>query len=326
MNIHTGIVLLEVCYKVLSTIILMQIEDGIKWHPGIHGFRHRRGTGTCILEAKLRMQLASSLCQPLCQIILDLSKAYDMLNREFTMSLLEAYGVGPNTRSIIDAIWEHELMAPKSGSCFGTPFHAYRGVRQGDVISPIIFNIAVDAVLREWDVQISEEHLTGLSAFFYADDGCIDGDDDGNVQEGLNIITKLFLRMGLRMNCKKTKAMIHFGHSTSRCQSPAGYAHRYDKSLPSGRERAVQKVTCSKCNVPVNRQYLTIHMHEQHGFPMLQVPESPPYHPSQRYLVDFPVERVETHCPVDDCPAHPKTREKLRRHFSTRNPDDGVAR
>jgi hypothetical protein len=66
-----------------------------------------------------------------------------MLNRNRTMSLLKAYGLGPNTgtRSIIHTLWEHELMAPKSGSCFGTPLHAYRGVRQGDIISPIIFNV-----------------------------------------------------------------------------------------------------------------------------------------------------------------------------------------
>jgi hypothetical protein len=142
-----GIVLLEVCYKVISTIIVMQIESGIKWHPGIHGFIHKRGTGTCILEAKLRMQLASYLCQPLFQIFLDLSKAYDNLDHEHIMSLMEAYGIGPHTQLIINALWEHELMVPKSADCFGIPFHPTRGVRQGDVISPLLFNIAVDAVL-----------------------------------------------------------------------------------------------------------------------------------------------------------------------------------
>jgi hypothetical protein len=148
------------------------------------------------------------------------------------MSLLEAYGLGPHTRSIIDALWEHELMAPKSGSCFGSPFHAYCGVRQGDVISPIIFNIVVDVVLHEWDAQVQAAHLTGLTIFFYANDGRIDGDDDTNVQEGLNIITELFLRMGLHMNSKKMKAMIHMHHSPFHGMSSTAYACCYDKSLP----------------------------------------------------------------------------------------------
>jgi outer membrane protein assembly factor BamD (BamD/ComL family) len=73
----------------------------------------------------------------------------------------------------------------------------------------------VDAVLREWDARVSAEHLTGLAVFFYADNGHINGDDNSHVQEGLNIITELFQQMGLQMNLKKTKAMIHFGHSTS---------------------------------------------------------------------------------------------------------------
>jgi hypothetical protein len=34
------------------------------------------------------------------------------------------------------------------------------------------FNIAVDAVLQEWHVQVTTAHLlTGLSAFFCADNG-----------------------------------------------------------------------------------------------------------------------------------------------------------
>jgi hypothetical protein len=47
-------------------------------------------------------------------------------------------------------------MVPKSGDCFGKPLHPTHGIRQGDVISNILFNIAVDAVLQEWDVQVTK--------------------------------------------------------------------------------------------------------------------------------------------------------------------------
>jgi hypothetical protein len=131
-------------------IIHLRLQAVIDFHPSLHGFHQCRGTGTCILEAKLQMQLASYLCQPLYQIFIDLTKAYDTLDRGHTLSLLEAYGIGPHIHSIIQAVWDLETVVPKSGRCFGIPFPAWRGVRQGDIISPIIFNIIVDAVVREW--------------------------------------------------------------------------------------------------------------------------------------------------------------------------------
>jgi hypothetical protein len=143
-------------------------------------------------------------------------------------------------------------------------------------------------------VQVTTAHLTGLSAFFYADDGWIDGNDSDNVQEALNIMTKLFLRLGLRMNPTKTKAMIYFGHAASHSMSPSGYAHQYDKSLPTLHDQILQKVTCPKCNKLMNHQSLTIHLHEIHKLPSLQIPEIHCSDSGWQYIVDFPVQNVQT--------------------------------
>jgi hypothetical protein len=64
----------------VSTIIHLHLQDAIEFHPALHGFLQGRGTGTCILEAKLQMQLAFYTWQPLYQIFIDLSKAYDTDN------------------------------------------------------------------------------------------------------------------------------------------------------------------------------------------------------------------------------------------------------
>jgi hypothetical protein len=156
---YRGIALLEVIYKLVSMIIHLRIQAKIEFHKAIHGFWCKRGTGTCILEAKLQMQLALFLGHPLYQILLDLTKAYDTLDRKRTLSLLEAYGLGPNILSVIATVWDHELIVPKSGGCFGTPFSAHHGVQQGDIISLVIFNIVIDAVICEWYIRIEMSHI-----------------------------------------------------------------------------------------------------------------------------------------------------------------------
>ena len=71
-----------------------------------------------------------------------------------------------------------ELIIPKSGGYFGEPFHAWRGVRQGDIISPVIFNIVVDAIVREWYAyEFGTVIEDTLQTTFYADDGRLSGTD-----------------------------------------------------------------------------------------------------------------------------------------------------
>jgi hypothetical protein len=53
----------------------------------------------------------------------------------------------------------------KASGYYGDPFGVTRGVTQGDPVSPTIFNIVVDAVVRYWLSQVcgAEAALSGLS-------------------------------------------------------------------------------------------------------------------------------------------------------------------
>jgi hypothetical protein len=317
---YHGIALLEVVYKLVSMIIHLRLQAVIDFHP-LHGFRQRRGTGTCILEAKLHMQLASYLCQPLYQIFVDLTKAYDTLDRSRTLSLHEAYGIGPHIRSIIQAVWDLEMIVPKSGGYFGIPFPAWRGVHQGDIISPIIFNIIGDAVVREWYFRMGDDNT---QTFFYTDDGRLAGTDPATIQKGLTLIVELFKCMNLHLNTDKTKAMIMFPHASSRQESREAYTCRFDQSLPTHKERSLQKVNCPQCNRRMNQQFLPIHQHEAHGIPLLCIPIVPTQDTSQLYHVDFPENVKRVPCPVPNCPYSAPTQTLLQRHFSRLHDSDVI--
>jgi hypothetical protein len=42
-------------YKLVSAVINNRLTEKISFHDAIHGFRTKRGTGTALIEAKLRM-------------------------------------------------------------------------------------------------------------------------------------------------------------------------------------------------------------------------------------------------------------------------------
>ena len=47
-------------------------------------------------------------------------------------------------------------MVARAGSYYGKGFKGERGVTQGDLLSPTIFNVVVDAVVRHW-LQIATQ-------------------------------------------------------------------------------------------------------------------------------------------------------------------------
>ena len=200
-NQFRGIALLDVLYKLVSRIIHTRINNSISYHDSLHGFRRNRGTTTAIAELKLCMRTTRMDKNKNARytIFLDLTKAYDTLDRPRTVEILKAYGVGPNIIHIITQTWEMDRMIPKQAGCYGKEFETSRGVRQGDIMSPTVFNIVVDAVIKYCEAMFHVKHPDKEmpKIIFYADDGVISGRDALLVQSMLDIYSDAFQRVGL---------------------------------------------------------------------------------------------------------------------------------
>ena len=144
-------------WKVVAAIINFRFTASITYHDFLHGFRECRGTGTTTLEAKLLQQLAALREEVLYVIFLELHKAYDALDRSRCLEILEVYGVGPKARKLLQTYWHRLTVVARAGGYYGTAFRGERGVTQGDPLSPTIFNVVVDAVVRHWVHGVVEE-------------------------------------------------------------------------------------------------------------------------------------------------------------------------
>ncbi len=69
--------------------------DAFGLHDSLHGCRNKRRTGTAIIKAKLAQQLLYLELKPFYGIFLDLHKAFDVMDRERCILILEGYRAGP---------------------------------------------------------------------------------------------------------------------------------------------------------------------------------------------------------------------------------------
>ena len=174
--------LMEVMWKVVAAILNRRLMTSITFHDFLHIFRAVRGTGTATLEAKLLQKLAALREEFLYVVFLDLHKAYYALDRSRCLEILEGYSVGPRARRLLQTYWRRLTMVASSDGYYGTALHGYRGVTQVDPLSPIIFNVVVDVVVRNWvTVLVAGTEKWGepvkegrhRAALFYAENGMV---------------------------------------------------------------------------------------------------------------------------------------------------------
>ena len=96
-----GIVLVEVLWKAVASLLNCRLVSAIMFHDVLHWFRAGRGEGTAALKAKLLQYITAMREVVLFEVFLDLRKAYTALYQERSLDLLTAYGVRPRTVRLI---------------------------------------------------------------------------------------------------------------------------------------------------------------------------------------------------------------------------------
>jgi hypothetical protein len=270
---YRGIGLLEPLWKVVERIMDQQLNV-LPLHEALHGCWSGRGTGMAILEAKLAQQLAHLEQEPFYGVFLNLKKVFDAMDRERCLLILEGYGTGLNMVRLICNFWRDATMVCHASRNHGGPFRAGRGMTQGGPLSAKLFNILVDAVVREWLCQLHDSGIVdpeeldllmaAFFAIFYIDDAYLATRDPDFLQVTLNSLVSLFECVGLETSIKKMQAMICTPGQISTQLSTDSYRRRHSYGTHTREQWDARKVECRQCQATMNASSHSSHLADLH--------------------------------------------------------------
>ena len=97
-------------------------------------------------------------------VFMDLEKAYDTINRHGMWLILRVYGVGGKLLKAVQSFYVDSRARVRVRNDVSELFPVNVGLRQGCVMSPWLFNVYMDGVVREVNVGVLGKGLELLSA------------------------------------------------------------------------------------------------------------------------------------------------------------------
>ena len=148
---YRGISLLSIPGKVLSLVLLDRLETIIdpQLMEAQCGFRKGRGTIDQIWATRQIIERATEYQGTVHLGFVDLTKAYDSVDRSALITILKQYRVPQQLIDIIKELYTGTWCCVRTEEGTSEDFEVKTGVRQGCVLSPLLFNCFMDRIVRE---------------------------------------------------------------------------------------------------------------------------------------------------------------------------------
>lgn len=142
--------------------------------------------------------------KPLAMASLDLRKAFDSVDHPTLLNVLRGYGVPEPLVGYIGSYYSRG-----STDLLGSRMFPKKGVKQGCPLSPILFNICLDAALQGVKSEGLGYGIQGhrIPCIAYADDVILFAESKAGLQHMCRVIEEGFAAIGLRINPTKCKTI-----------------------------------------------------------------------------------------------------------------------
>ena len=136
---------------------------------------------------------------------IDLEKAYDSVPRDRVWESLKQKDIGEEIIQMIKAMYSNCSSCVKTQVGRTGWFDIENGLKQGSVLSPLLFILVMDDMLK----ATKEAYIgTRMNIILFADDILIWGENEKVVQEKLDVLKENIEKWGMKISVEKSKTMV----------------------------------------------------------------------------------------------------------------------
>ena len=198
--------------KILLKILTRRLEAKAEAFLGDDQYGFRRGCGTREGIAAMRTLYERSLehDNKVYVCFVDYEKAFDRVNWVKLMAVLQSIGIDWRDRKLIKNLYWKQTAYVRIGDMLSERCEIGRGVRQGCSLSPLLYNIYDEAMMREALEEVDHGVKVGgqlIKTIRFADDKAVTASSQRGLQQLMDNIDRVTKEYGMKINVKKTKVM-----------------------------------------------------------------------------------------------------------------------
>ena len=193
--------------KVIEQRIFRKIDNEVSRLKS--GFRTGSGTREGLFNLRTVFEQAIDLGKDVYICFIDYTKAFDRVKHSKIIECLSEIGIDDKDLQIITKMYWEQTAVVRTEHGITEEFQVKKGVRQGCVLSPSLFNLYTEKIFREIEdmegVSVGGHNINNLR---YADDTSLLALEGQKLQNLLTTVNDKGKLYGMEINVKKTKSIV----------------------------------------------------------------------------------------------------------------------
>ena len=174
------------------------------------GFRKGRGTRDQIANICWIMEKAREFQKNIYFCVIDYAKAFDCVDHNELWKILKEMGILDHLTCLLRNLYAGQEATVRTGHGTIDWFQIGKGVRQGCILSPCLFNLYTEYIMRNAGLEEAQAGIQiaggNINNFRYADDTTLMAESE-ELKSLLMKVKEESEKVGLKLNIQKTKIM-----------------------------------------------------------------------------------------------------------------------